>query len=346
MKIVIFEMEPWEQAAFEQIGLEHQLEFTNQRLTLGNAASFTDAEIISPFIYSQLGAAVLKSFPRLKLIATRSTGFDPIDLETCRERSITVCNIPLYGECTVAEHVFGLLLAISHRLAEAIDRTRKGDFSAGGLQGFDLYGKTLGVIGTGSIGKCVIRIAKGFQMKVVAYDMRPDEAVASALGFHYETLDQVLGTADVITLHIPGSERTRNFLSDAQFARMKNGVILINTARGSLVDTRALLHALADGKVAAAGLDVLPEEPAIREEAELLRSVFRREHDLEALLADHILLRMRNVIITPHIAFNTREAVQRILETTVQNMLAFIRGQPQNVVFSPEPTKASIGGSI
>ena len=335
MKIAVFEMEPWERSAFESLQAEHDVEFTNERLTSENAASFAGAEIVSPFIYSRLGASTLERFEGLKLIATRSTGFDQIDLEACRERGVTVCNVPLYGECTVAEHVFALLLTISHRMAESVDRTRKGDFSSAGLQGFDLKGKTLGVIGTGSIGKCVIRIARGFQMEVIAYDIAPDTVFASAMGFRYGMLDEVLASADVITLHIQGSEKTRNFLSEPQFALMKRGAVLINTGRGNLVDTRALLFALAEGRIAGAGLDVLPEEPAIREEAELLRSVFRREHDLEELLADHILLRMRNVIVTPHVAFNTREAVGRILETTVENITAFIRGEPRNVVLSP-----------
>lgn len=268
----------------------------------------------------------------LKLVATRSTGFDHIDLDYCKDKGITVCNVPVYGDNTVAEHVFGLLLAISHNLIAAVDRTRRGDFSQTGLQGFDLLGKTLGVIGTGSIGRCVIEIARGFRMKVVAFDVKQDREMESSLGFRYLTMDELLATSDIITLHVPSNEKTRNLISGDAFAKMKDGVVLINTARGDIVDVKALVKAIADGKVAAAGLDVLPEESVIREEAELLHSVYRKRCVLDTLLANHILLRMRNVIITPHSAFNTREAVGRILNTTVENIIAFVKGEPKNVV--------------
>jgi len=235
----------------------------------------------------------------------------------------------------VAEHVFALLLTISHRMREAIDRARTGQFSPLGLQGFDLAGKTLGVVGTGSIGRNVIRIARGFEMTVIASDIKPDEALARNLGFRYLPFEDVLGSADVLTLHVPATPKTHNLISDRELARMKDGVVLINTARGSLVDARALIEGLRRGKVAAAGLDVLPAEPMIREEAELICSVFCNQRDLRNLLADHVLLKMTNVVVTPHSAFNTREAVGRILDTTVKNIEAYRAGQPQNVVAGP-----------
>ncbi len=332
MKIAVFEVENWERRIFDRLAENNSLKFSGFRLTAENASAFEDSEAISPFIYSQLSRQVLEKLRRLRFIATRSTGYEHIDTDFCRERNILVSNVPLYGECTVAEHVFGLLLTITRKLGEAIDRTRKGDFSPEGLQGTDLNGKTLGVIGTGAIGRCVIRIATGFQMCILAHDLVPDGQLAAALGFTYAPLKEVLSGADVITLHVPGKAATRPLLSTEEFSLMKRGVILLNTARGNLIDIQALLHALAEGRVAGAGLDVLPEEPTIREEAELLRSVFRQKHELQTLLADHILLRMRNVIVTPHIAFNTREAIQRILDTTVENILAFLRGEPQNVI--------------
>jgi D-lactate dehydrogenase len=332
MKIVVFEVEQWEQRAFEALAAEHAMQFVGEALTQENAAAFADADALSPFIYSKLSGETLRQLPRVKLIATRSTGFDHIDLPHCDAKGITVCNVPVYGDNTVAEHVFALLLAISHKLVEAVDRTRRGDFSLQGLRGFDLRSKTLGVIGTGSIGQCVIEIARGFRMEVVACDVRPDAALAARLGFRYADLDELLAVSDVVTLHVPSNEKTRNLLSHEQFARMKDGVVLINTARGDLVDIRALAKAIGEGKVAAAGLDVLPEEAAVREEAELLYSVYRQRYDLETLLVNHILLRLRNVIITPHSAFNTQEAVERILETTVDNIRSFARGEPKNVV--------------
>jgi len=332
MKIVIFEGEAWERAQFEALADDHEVVFEPSALTEETAARHGDADIVSTFIYSDLGRHVLERFEKLAFIATRSTGFDHIDLETCRTRGIKVANVPSYGENTVAEHVFALLLAISHHIIEAADRTRRGDFSQTGLQGFDLAGKTMGIIGTGSIGLHVARIARGFDMEVLAYDIAPDESAARDIGFTYVDLDGLLERTDVISLHVPGNAQTKHLVDRPQFARMREGAILINTARGSVVNVRAMLEALASGRLRAAGLDVLPEEPTVREEAELLRSAFSREHDLETLLADHILLRLKNVIITPHSAFNTREAVERILATTRENIEAYLAGTPRNLV--------------
>jgi len=237
----------------------------------------------------------------------------------------------------VAEHVFALLLAISHRLPEAMEQAQRGHFSPEGLQGFDLAGKTLGVIGTGSIGRHVVRIAKGFGMEVVAVDVAQDADFARPAGFRYVSLEELLVLADVITLHVPSLPETHHLLSSSAFTRMKDGVVVINTARGDLIDTRALIQALTSGKVAAAGLDVLQDEPMIREEAELICSFFCDQYDLRNLVANHVLLRMRNVIVTPHSAFNTREAVDRIVQTTVENIHAFLAGTPRNVVAGPAP---------
>lgn len=337
MKVVVFESEPREAFVFDRLKPDHDVTLVEESLSETNVGQYAGTEIISTFIYSKLDRAVLDQLPSLRLIATRSTGFDHIDLSYCSQRGITVCNVPTYGENTVAEHVFALLLAISHRLLEAVDKARRGPFSPEGLEGFDLQGKTLGVIGTGSIGRHVIRIAKGFGMEVVAFDVRPDPELAETLGFRYESYEQLLKAADVITLHAPATPETQDMLSDSAFARMKHGVIIINTARGSLIDSRALIQALRSGKVAGAGLDVLPDEPLIREEVELIWSIFRDQRDLRDLVANHVLLRMPNVVVTPHSAFNTREAVGRIVETTVANIRAFIDGRPQNVVASVPP---------
>ncbi|TVR81817.1 MAG: hydroxyacid dehydrogenase [Rhodospirillales bacterium] len=332
MRIAAFEMEPWECESFESLFEKHDVRFEDGPLTAETAADQADAEVISTFIYSDLSAPVLERFQNLKLIATRSTGFDHIDTEYCSEHGIKIANVPTYGENTVAEHVFALLLAISHHLIEAADRTRRGDFSQKGLCGFDLMGKTLGVIGTGNIGLHAIRIAKGFGMDVVAFDIKKNEAAARDIRFAYLDMEEVLARGDVITLHVPGSPKTAGLIGKAQFDAMKDGAVLINTARGPVVDIRAMLEALASGRLAAAGLDVLPEEPLIREEAELLRSAFKEKHNMETLLADHILLRLKNVIITPHSAFNTKEAVRRILDTTRDNIEFFVAENPQNLV--------------
>lgn len=331
MHIVVFEAESWETPAFDRLREEHDIKIVNEPLKAKNVEEHQDAEIVSVFIYSKLNAEVLEKLPSLRFIATRSTGVDHVDKEYCHKHGIPVSNVPRYGEQTVAEHVFGLLTMISHHLFEAVDRTRRGSFSQQGLRGFDLAGKVLGVVGTGDIGLNVIRIAKGYSMEVLAHDIEPREELARELDFHYVELNELIRRSDIITLHVPGLPATRGLISDEQFAMMKKGTVLINTSRGSIVNARAMVHALVDGTLSAAGLDVLAEEPTIHEEAELLRTAFQKEQDLETLLADHLLLRQRNVFITPHSAFNTKEAVQRILETTAENIAAYCEGKLQNV---------------
>jgi D-lactate dehydrogenase len=331
MKIAVFEAEDRERSAFEPLRAKHNVVFVSEPLKPG-LIQHPDADIISTFIYSELGADVIDQFPDLKLIATRSTGFEHIDAARCKERDIAICNVPIYGSNTVAEHVFALLLSISHRMPEAIARAQRGHFSPFGLQGFDLAGKTFGVVGTGSIGRHVIQIARGFDMKVIAFDVRADDALAAELGFAYVSFDELLAQSDIVSLHVPSMPSTHHLLREETIARMKKGAIILNVSRGDLIETSALIHALTSGKIAAAGLDVLPDEPMIREEAQLINSIFGNENELRTLVANHILLRLRNVVITPHSAFNTKEAVDRIVGTTVDNIAEFLAGKPQNII--------------
>ncbi|MFP4165008.1 MAG: hydroxyacid dehydrogenase [Chitinispirillaceae bacterium] len=332
MKIISFDMEQWERGAFENI-TGHEVIIEDDKLTPQRAAQYSDADIISVFVYSRIDEEVLSQFKNLKMIATRSTGANHIDLEYCREHDITVCNVPTYGKNTVAEHAFGLILNISHRIYDGIQRTRTGEFTFEGLKGFDLQGKTLGVIGTGDIGAYVIKIAKGMGMEVVAYDVKQREEIRNELGFEYVQFDQLLSSSDIITIHVPGIPQTENMLSFAQFQKMKKGAVLINTSRGTVVNSDALIEALSNGTVSAAGLDVLDEEPVIHEDAELMRAVYLNENreKLKALLADSVLLKQENVYVTPHSAFNTKEAINRILDTTAENINSFVKGQPQNI---------------
>ena len=332
MKIVVFEYEDWEKSEFDTLGANNQIDVDYDPLGIDNAARYQDAEIVTTFVNSDMGRDVLEQMPHLKFIATRSTGFDHIDMDYCKAHDITVSNVPSYGEETVAEHVFALLLSISHKMPQAISRTRQGNFSQDGLQGFDLQGKTLGIIGTGHIGLNVIKIANGFRMNVIAFDAYPDQSHAEELGFEYVSFESLLSQSDIISLHVPSNKNTKNLISHDEFDRMKDGVVIINTARGDVMDVKALLGALAHKKVSAAGLDVLPEEPTIKEEAELLRTLFTKNEDLETLLADHILLHLDNVIITPHSAFNTKEATERILKTTIENIDGFLNNNVINAV--------------
>src|SRR5262245_36449610 len=253
-------------------------------------------EILSTFINSSLSDDRLAVLPRLKLIATRSTGFDHIDINYCRGRGITVSNVPVYGDNTVAEHTFALILALSRKVIQSYNRARAGDFSPAGLQGFDLRGKTLGVIGTGHIGVHVIRIARGFMMKVVALDVYPDKRLADALDFDYvESLDQLLAASDIVTLHAPLTPATRHMIHRDNIFLIKKGGVLINTSRGGLVETEALRLALERGHLAGVGLDVFEGETLITEEKQVLTDAYTME-ELRSVVQNLMLLRHENVI--------------------------------------------------
>ena len=293
----------------------------------------TDFEMISVFVDSELTAEVLEKFPNLKLIATQSTGFDHIDLEYCRSKNITVSSVPSYGENTVAEYAFALILCLSRKIYEGYDRLREiGSFSFEGLRGFDLKGKTIGVIGTGHIGRHVIKIAKGFEMNILAYDPMPTPRFAEETGFTYLSFEEVLAKSDVVTFHVPLTEQTRHMVNERTLNLMKKGAYIINTSRGGIVDTQALVKALKEGRLGGAGVDVMEEEDVLKDEMTFLMKGREEEHNLKTILADHILIDTPNVIVTPHNAFNTDEALQRILDTTMANISGFIRGAPLNVV--------------
>lgn len=331
-RIVFLEVETWEEDFLKRLcSPTWEVRYHTEEADRIELSKIADAEIVSAFIYSNLDASVLSQLPSLRMIATRSTGVDHIDLAYCREHRIIVSNVPSYGANTVAEHSFALLLSLSRKIYPACERVMHNNFSFHGLQGFDLQGKVLGVIGTGRIGRHAIRIANGFGMQILAYDPYPDAGAAEMLGFDYVDLDMLLARSDVITLHCPLCPATLHMIDKPAFMKMKPGVYLINTARGGLIDTSALLWALDAGIVAGAGLDVLEEEESVREERELLSGRFDQAK-LQAVLCNHVLANDERVIITPHIAFNSREAVERILQTTVENISAYVASKPVNVV--------------
>jgi D-lactate dehydrogenase len=332
-KVHFFEMEEWGIEYLREHGLKGDVTILREPLSTKNAAGAAEAEILSVFVYSRVDAAVLDSMPRLKLVATRSTGHDHIDQEECARRGIAVCNVPRYGENTVAEHAFGLILALSRRIYQGALRTARLDFRTDGLRGFDLKGKTLGVLGAGAIGLHLIRMAKGFGMEVLAYDARPQPLLAEVLGFRYAPLDEVLSASDVVSIHLPLIPETRHLINDATIRRMKRGAILVNTARGAIVDTRALVTALNEGILGGAGLDVLEGEESIKEEAQLLSDALPVEK-LRTLVQSYTLLNRDNVLITPHVGFYSREAEERIMETTIENIRGFCGGKPQNLVLA------------
>lgn len=328
MKILFCELEGWERQYLDQrLPQGHNTEFIAGPISAVHSKVLEECDILSPFILTRIDEAIFSRMPRLKLIATRSTGYDHIDCERAASRGIIVANVPEYGSNTVAEHTFALLLALSRRLIPAYVRAKAGRFSTDGLRGFDLRGKTLGVIGSGNIGLHFIRMATSFGMRVIVYDLFPRHTIADVLGFEYVSFETLLSTADVISLYCPATKDNRHMIRAETIARMRKGVILLNTARGTLVNTHDLLAALESGHVAGAGLDVLEGERAIREEAEIREDVGREE--LVAAIETHKLLARENVIVTPHNAFNSEEAVRRILDTTAQNISEFIQtGRP------------------
>ncbi|MBI4396564.1 MAG: hydroxyacid dehydrogenase [Elusimicrobia bacterium] len=331
MRIAFFEVTSQEKEYLREQKWVKGATFFEEEIHKAPASAYRDAEVVSVFIYSKINRDVLKNAKKLRFIATRSTGYDHIDMAACRKRKIQVSNVPHYGENTVAEHTYAHILALSRKVHPAYVRTIRGDFSFTGLQGFDLKGKTLGVIGTGRIGMHVIRMAQGFGMRILAFDTTRNALIAEALGFNYVSLETLLGESDILTLHMPYLPTTHHFINEERIKGMKRGALLINTARGGLVDTNALTKALDSGQIGGAGLDVLEGEEIIKEERQVLSDNFPAEK-MKTLLQNHILLFRENVVITPHIAFNSYEAFIRILETSLENIKAFAEGHPENVV--------------
>jgi D-lactate dehydrogenase len=303
-----------------------ELKFYEEVLNTSNKELISDSDVISPFIYSTLNKDVISRAKKLKLIAARSTGYNHIDVQFAEKSKISVANVPFYGENTVAEHTFALILALSRNIHKAYVRTIKNDFSLSGLQGFDLKNKTIGIIGAGSIGVHVIKMAKGFGMKVIAFDIKPNHLLPEILDFKYVSLTELLQNADIISLHSPFNSKTRNMINMENINLVKKGALFINTARSGIIEPKALYYAIENEIFGGAGLDVFEGEDLVNEENQMLTKNVSVEH-LEAILKRNILLRKENVIITPHMAFDSVEAVERILDTTVENIKCFLSGQ-------------------
>lgn len=316
---------------FRQALSDQSLIFVPQ--TLSHHTIMPNADIVSVFVSSNVPADVIAHFPNLKLIATRSTGFDHIDIDACTQRNVPITTVPTYGEHTVAEYAFGMLLSLTRKLPAAFEAAHEGNRSHRELEGMDLFGKTFGIIGAGRIGQSIAKIAKGFGMNVVAYDPFPRPEVASQIGFTYQSIDEVLANSDVISLHVPYTPENKHLLNSEKISKMKPTAILINTARGELIDTTAVMDAVTNGRLRGVALDVMENEKLISplDELALLRS---EQVDKEMLIHSveiDVLKAQPNVLITSHNAFNTAEAIQRINQTTVDNIRAFLNGQPQNI---------------
>ena len=316
MRIAFFDTKPYDRPAFERYGKEHDIEFRffETRLTEETAALADGCEAVCVFVNDTVNAAVIDRLYEggVKLIALRSAGYNNVDIRHAFGK-IHVVHVPAYSPYSVAEHAMALLLTSVRRIHKAYNRTREFNFSLNGLTGFDLHGKTVGVIGTGKIGMIFADICKGFGMHVLAYDRfpKPDS------GIEYTELDELLKRSDVISLHCPLTEETRHMIDARAIDLMKKGVVLINTSRGALVDAEALLNGIKERRIGAACLDVYEEEADI---------FF---NDLSGhIMSDDVLARlisMPNVIVTSHQAFLTEEALNNIAETTVNNILSYFR---------------------
>jgi D-lactate dehydrogenase len=293
-----------------------------------------EVDALSLFVNSRLNEAMIDSMPNLKVIALRSMGYDHVPVAYAQSKGIVVTYVPRYGAQTVAEHAFALMLSLSRKPYEMYDLLRRdGNIDVAKHEGFDLCGKTIGVVGTGNIGRRVVEIAKGFRMNVVAFDVYQNNEFAKEMDFPYLSFEELLAVSDIVTFHVPATPENQHMLNAETIAKAKDGIYVINTARGTLIDTVALLQGLKSGKIGAAGLDVFEGEEYLKDEMKLLDPATKfDEHVWRAFAAEHELLDMPNVIITPHMAFNTVEAKREITETTVQNINAAVVGTPQNVV--------------
>ena len=335
MKISFFEVPKEEEVVFLETFKEHNVSCFEEKLDEDSVGLAKDSEVISIFVQSVVNKDIIDLMPNLKFISTRSTGYDHIDKDYCAQKGMKVSNVPSYGSKTVAEFAFALLLNLSRKVFDADVQVKEdGDFSIFKLQGIDLNNKTIGVIGTGKIGKNSIKIAHGFDMNVIAYDLYPDTNYANKNNFQYKSLDELFRESDVITIHAPYTKENHHMINKDSISKMKKGVILINTARGELIDTDALIWGLEEKIIGGAGLDVLESERELKEETEILSSENKREKikDYKTLFEDRVLIDMPNVIITPHIAFYSKEAEYEIIKTTIENIKGFIFQNFQNLV--------------
>ncbi len=330
MKLVFFEVEEWEKPIIEAAFPDAHL--VAEKLTPDNASEFAEMEVASSFIYSSFNKQVLDKLPHLKMIATRSTGYDHIEMEETKRREICVVNVPEYGSITVAEHTFALIINLSRKIYQSVNQAKQLHFDHYNLKGVDLYGKTLGIIGLGKIGSHVVRIAKGFGMNVLVTNRTRHQKLAKEMGFEYVELPELLAQSDVVSLHLPYNEHTRHTIHTENIMQMKKGSYLVNTARGGLIQTEAIMKALEEEILEGVGLDVLEGENDMTEETEVLTNRFRKKEDLKTLVLNHILINHPKVLITPHNAFNSTEALMRIENTTIDNIQNYLRGTPKNCI--------------
>lgn len=330
-RVAVFSTKPHDEQflteANEHYG--HDLRFFEARLTSDTARLASGCEVVCPFVNDDVGSATIDELSALgvEVLALRSAGFNHVDLEAAARHGIVVVRVPEYSPHAVAEHCVGLILALNRKIHRAYNRVRESNFALAGLLGFDLHGKTVGVIGTGKIGTRFIEIMTGFGVQIIAADPFPSDRCI-ALGAEYRSIDEVLAGADIVSLHCPLTPETHHLIDRPRLAAMRDGVMLINTSRGALIDTAAVIDALKSGKVGYLGLDVYEEESGLFFE------------DLsEKVLQDDVfsrLLTFPNVLITGHQAFFTAEALQAIASTTLSSIAAIAAGKTPSTIVKAE----------
>ncbi|WP_445503514.1 2-hydroxyacid dehydrogenase [Microvirga sp. G4-2] len=318
MQIVVFSTKPYDRRFLDAAGAGsgHRLTYFEAKLSVETCDLAAGADAVCAFVNDDVNADVLASLSAkgIKLIALRSAGFNNVDLAAAKVLDITVARVPAYSPHAVAEHTLALILGLNRKTHRAYNRVREGNFALEGLLGFDLAGKTAGVVGTGKIGEIVCKILVGFGCKVIAHDLQPNPACLD-IGVTYVSTDELFATSDIITLHCPLTPATHHLINKASLARMKPGVMLINTSRGAVIDTRAVLKGLKEGIIGNLGLDVYEEEADLFFED--LSDRFINDDVFARLLT------FPNVLITGHQAFFTKEALANIAETTIANVTAF-----------------------
>lgn len=322
MKVAVFSTQPYDREPLNAAnqGHAHEIVFSEARLDTDTADWASSFEAVIVFVNDSLGRGVLERLRagKTRLIALRSAGFNNVDLDAARELGLTVARVPAYSPHAVAEHAVGLILTLNRKYHRAYARVRESNFSLEGLCGFDLIGRTVGVIGTGAIGLAFARIMLGFQCRVLAYDPWPSDD-GRALGLSYVSLNDLVRASDIISLHCPLTPETHHMINASTLSKMKRGVMLINTGRGALIDSRAAITALKSGHLGHFGIDVYEEE----------ENLFFRDLSGQ-IVQDDVFMRLLtfpNVIVTAHQGFFTREALANIAETTVMNLTAFERGE-------------------
>ncbi len=336
MKIYFFGVDDWEKLHLErklkEFNIEAEVHFTKEALTESNVELYKDADIISVFIYSEVTKKVIDNMPNLKFIITRSATYEHIDVEYAKKKGILVAYVPGYGNNTVAEFTFAMILALARKLKPMIKNTLENRFTREGLMGIDLLGKTIGIIGTGRIGAHVARLAYGFGMNILAYDRTKKTELIDKYGVEYVGLEELLMRSDIVTVHLPYNRSTKYTINKFNIKLMKLDAMLINTSRGAVVEMEAIVEALKEGRLAGGvALDTLEEE--VGREEELLKRDEVPAIKIEKAAEKYYLLNEDNVILSPHLAYYTKDALERILDITVEEIASFLKGEkPKNLV--------------